>query len=424
MFFSDFFGIILLKLGDLMKIVVIGGGASGLVSAIFSKTKNNEVIILERNNNCGKKILITGNGKCNYWNSDQNISHYHSDNIAELKKIITPELNNEVLKFFEKIGIVPKIKNGYYYPTSNQATSIQTALILEAKLKGVIINNNEYVKNIIKKNNKYYIETEQNNYIADKVIVATGSKAVPKTGSDGNGYDLAIHLGHSVIKPLPALVQLNGIGNYFKEWAGVKQDVKVTLLENNSKIKEEYGEINLTDYGLSGICVMQLSGIIARGIDNGKEEIIEINFMPWINENSEFIKWMDNRNKLVLNRNITELLDGVLNYKLVNLIIKKSGIKQNERWTNLSKDLKFALANNIISFKQKIISTNSFDKAQVCSGGIPLSEINIDTMESKYNKNLYFVGEVLDVVGDCGGYNLGFAWISGIIAGKTISKEE
>ena len=133
---------------------------------------------------------------------------------------------------------------------------------------------------------------------------------------------------------------------------------------------------------------------------------------------------MDNRNKLVLNRNITELLDGVLNYKLVNLIIKKSGIKQNERWTNLSKDLKFALANNIISFKQKIISTNSFDKAQVCSGGIPLSEINIDTMESKYNKNLYFVGEVLDVVGDCGGYNLGFAWISGIIAGKTISKEE
>lgn len=407
-----------------MKIVVIGGGASGLVSAIFSKTSKNEVIILERNNNCGKKILITGNGKCNYWNSDQSINHYHSTNFECLKELFTPKINNEVLNFFEKIGIVPKIKNRYYYPTSNQATSIQTALILEAKLKGIIINNNEYVKNITKKSNKYYIETEKNNYVADKVIIATGSKAVPKTGSDGSGYDFAIKLGHSIIKPLPALVQLNGIGNYFKEWAGVKQDVKVTLIENNFKLREEYGEINLTDYGLSGICVMQLSDQVAKGLDCGKDETVEINFMPWIINESDFIKWMDNRNKQVINRSVTELLDGVLNYKLVNLFIKKSKIKQDEKWENLSPNLKKILASYIICFKQKIISTNSFDKAQICSGGVPINEININTMESKISNNLYFVGEVLDVNGDCGGYNLGFAWISGIIAGKAISKEE
>ena len=407
-----------------MKIVVIGGGASGLVSAIFSKTSKNEVIILERNNNCGKKILITGNGKCNYWNSDQSINHYHSTNFECLKELFTQKINNEVLNFFERIGIVPKIKNGYYYPTSNQATSIQTALILEAKLKGIIINNNEYVKNITKKSNKYYIETEKNNYVADKVIIATGSKAVPKTGSDGSGYDFAIKLGHSIIKPLPALVQLNGIGNYFKEWAGVKQDVKVTLIENNFKLREEYGEINLTDYGLSGICVMQLSDQVAKGLDCGKDETVEINFMPWIINESDFIKWMDNRNKQVINRSVTELLDGVLNYKLVNLFIKKSKIKQDEKWENLSPNSKKILASYIICFKQKIISTNSFDKAQICSGGVPINEININTMESKISNNLYFVGEVLDVNGDCGGYNLGFAWISGIIAGKAISKEE
>lgn len=407
-----------------MKIVVIGGGASGLVSAIFSKTSKNEVIILERNNNCGKKILITGNGKCNYWNSDQSINHYHSTNFECLKELFTQKINNEVLNFFERIGIVPKIKNGYYYPTSNQATSIQTALILEAKLKGIIINNNEYVQNITKKSNKYYIETEKNNYVADKVIIATGSKAVPKTGSDGSGYDFAIKLGHSIIKPLPALVQLNGIGNYFKEWAGVKQDVKVTLIENNFKLREEYGEINLTDYGLSGICVMQLSDQVAKGLDCGKDETVEINFMPWIINESDFIKWMDNRNKQVINRSVTELLDGVLNYKLVNLFIKKSKIKQDEKWENLSPNLKKILASYIICFKQKIISTNSFDKAQICSGGVPINEININTMESKISNNLYFVGEVLDVNGDCGGYNLGFAWISGIIAGKAISKEE
>lgn len=407
-----------------MKIVVIGGGASGLVSAIFSKTSKNEVIILERNNNCGKKILITGNGKCNYWNSDQSINHYHSTNFECLKELFTQKINNEVLNFFERIGIVPKIKNGYYYPTSNQATSIQTALILEAKLKGIIINNNEYVQNITKKSNKYYIETEKNNYVADKVIIATGSKAVPKTGSDGSGYDFAIKLGHSIIKPLPALVQLNGIGNYFKEWAGVKQDVKVTLIENNFKLREEYGEINLTDYGLSGICVMQLSDQVAKGLDCGKDETVEINFMPWIINESDFIKWMDNRNKQVINRSVTELLDGVLNYKLVNLFIKKSKIKQDEKWENLSPNSKKILASYIICFKQKIISTNSFDKAQICSGGVPINEININTMESKISNNLYFVGEVLDVNGDCGGYNLGFAWISGIIAGKAISKEE
>lgn len=407
-----------------MKIIVIGGGASGLTAAIFSKTDKNEVIVLERNNVCGKKILVTGNGKCNYWNNDQNINHYHSTNAECLKNIITSKIGDDVLNFFSKIGIVPKVKNGYYYPLSKQATSIQTSLILEAKLRGVTIKNNEFVKEIVKKNDKYYIKTETNNYIADKLVIATGSKAVPKTGSDGNGYELANHLGHTIVKPLPALVQLNGIGNYFKEWAGVKQDVKVTLLENNIKLREEYGEINLTDYGLSGICVMQLSGSIARGIDSGKEEVVEINFLPWIENEKNFIEWMDNRNKLVLNRTITELLDGVLNYKLVNLFIKKSKIKQDDKWQKISIELKKNLASNIISFKQKIISTNSFDKAQVCSGGVPLSEINVNTMESKNNKNLYFTGEILDVDGDCGGYNLGFAWMSALIAGKAISKEE
>ena len=292
-----------------MKIIVIGGGASGLTAAIFSKTDKNEVIVLERNNVCGKKILVTGNGKCNYWNTDQNINHYHSTNAEYLKNIITPKIGDDVLNFFSKIGIVPKVKNGYYYTLSNQATSIQTSLILEAKLRGVTIKNNEFVKEIVKKNDKYYIKTEINNYIADKLVIATGSKAVPKTGSDGNGYELANHLGHTIVKPLPALVQLNGVGNYFKEWAGVKQDVKVTLLENNIKLREEYGEINLTDYGLSGICVMQLSGSIARGIDSGKEEVVEINFLPWIENEENFIEWMDNRNKLVLNRTITQLID-------------------------------------------------------------------------------------------------------------------
>ncbi len=405
-----------------MKVIVIGGGASGLVSAIFAAKGGSEVIILERNNTCGKKILSTGNGKCNYWNSNYNLQNYHSMNKEFLPQIITTKLQDEVKIFFESIGIVPKIKNGYYYPYSNQATSVQTALILEAKLSGVTIENNIYVEDIIKQENKYYIKTNNREYFADKVIIATGSKAAPKTGSDGNGYELVKRLGHSIIKPLPALVQLRGNNNYFKQWAGIKQDVKVSLLENDVFIKKEKGEIILTDYGLSGICIMQLSGAIARGLDSGNKETVIINFVPWIGDTpQEFIKWMDNRSKKVLNRNITELLDGILNYKLVNLLMKQSNIKKETKWLKLNEQFKLTLAQNIIAFRQEIVSTNSFDKAQVCSGGVPLSEIDPRTMESKKSKGLYIIGELLDVDGDCGGYNLGFAWISGILAGKYIA---
>lgn len=407
-----------------MRIIVVGGGAAGLVSAIFSANQKNDVTILEKNNICGKKILATGNGKCNYWNADQDIKHYHSSNYELLDEIITPEIKDKVLSFFDSIGIVPKIKNGYYYPYSNQATSIQTALILQAKLLGIKIETGVLVENIVKKDNQYSIVTNNKTYFADKVILATGSKAAPKTGSDGLGYELAKRFGHNIIKPLPALVQLNCKGNYFNDWSGVKQDVKVSLIENDKIIKEEFGEIVLTDYGLSGICVMQLSGMIARGLELNRKETIMINFMPWLtNDVKEFILWMDERSNKVLSRNVTELLDGVLNYKLVNLLIKKSKVKPNNNWHDLDNNSKLYLANNIIAFKQEVVSTNSFDKAQVCSGGIPLSEINIKTMESLKSKGLYIVGELLDVDGDCGGYNLSFAWISGILAGSNISKE-
>ena len=408
-----------------MKVIVVGGGASGLVSAIFASMNGNEVVILERNSFCGKKILVTGNGKCNYWNCDQDLNHYHSSNPEILDKIITTEIKDKVLAFFDMLGIIPKIKNGYYYPYSNQATSIQTSLILQVQLLGAKIENNVYVKSIIKKQNQYIIQTDNGDFFADKVIIATGSKASPKTGSDGNGYDLITSLGHSIIKPLPALVQLIGEGNYFKEWTGIRQDVCVRLIEDGIFIKEEIGEISLTDYGLSGICVMQLSGIIAKGLEVGKSECVLINFVPWLTSNeSEFIEWMDIRNTKVKNRNVRQLLDGILNYKLVNLIVKKSKIDENGRWQDLDINSKLLLAKNIVSFEQKIVSTHTFDKAQVCSGGVPLTEINSYTMESLKSKGLYIVGELLDVDGDCGGYNLGFAWISGILAGTSIIKGE
>lgn len=398
------------------KILIIGAGASGLVASIYAKEKNNEVILLERNNECAKKILVTGNGRCNYYNENQDLKHYNSDNNELLSQIINEENITEILNFFNKIGIVPKIKNGYYYPYSNQATSIKNALINEAKRKKVNIINNTYVEKIIKENDKYKVITNNETYIVDSLIIATGSKAFPKTGSDGNGYELVRKLNHALIEPTPALTGLRGKEKYFKEWQGIRSDVKISLYNNEKLIKEEEGEIQLTDYGISGICTFNLSRHANKLLSKNVKPYVIINFLPILENNKE--KWFDERNKTMQNRTIDELLDGILNYKLTNVILKILNIKKDTKYSELTQYQKNELIEKITNFKLEITGSNSFDISQVCMGGVPLTEINTKTMESKINKNIFIVGELLDVDGECGGYNLTFAWITGMLAGK------
>ena len=409
----------------MQEIVIIGGGASGLVAAITAARKGKKVTILEKNNIIGKKILVTGNGRCNYFNQDQNIEHYRSQNPELLEKIITKSNLEKVLQFFEEIGIEPKIKNGYYYPYSNQAVSIQNALITEINNLDIEIKNEIEVKEIKKQNNKFVITTNEQNITADKVIIATGSKSAPKTGSDGIGYEICKKFGHTIIKPLPALVQLKGNEKYFKEWNGIRADVTISLYENNKQIAHETGEIQLTDYGISGICVMNLSGRVARGLYNGKKEYVKINFLEGLNIKTleQFVEFMNKRNNTMKNRTISELLEGIINYKLVNVLLKKSKMTNTLKWNQLSDEQKLELAKNIVELKLDITDTNSFDKSQVCSGGVPLNEIDTNTMESQKTKGLYIIGELLDCDGDCGGYNLTWAWITGMIAGNYVGED-
>ena len=397
-----------------MNIVIVGAGASGITAAIYaSYNKNNNITLIERNNVLGKKILATGNGKCNYYNSDQNLNHYHSNNNDLIKEIINNKNLKQVEDFFNYLGIIPKIKNGYYYPFSNQATTIRNALVNELNKSNIKILDNEKVTSIKKENNKFIIKTENKSLEADKVIISTGSYASPKTGSDGMGYKFLKEFNHTIIKPLPALVQLKANASFLKEWSGIRTDIKASLFINDEFIKSEEGEIQLTNYGISGICIFNLSRFVSRSLNENKQVKINLNFLPMINNIEETLSNLNKSNKTIKN-----LLDGILNSKLVDIIIKISSINPNKKYTELSQKELTNLINNLTNLSLDITGTNSFDECQVTTGGIPLTEINLSTMESKKEKGLYITGELLDVDGDCGGYNLTFAWITGILAGS------
>jgi len=394
------------------KVVVIGAGASGIIAALTATLKN-EVILIDGNDKCGKKILVTGNGKCNYWNEDINIDKYFTSNNKKLEQIL--ENKEEVLNYLYNIGIYPKVKNGYYYPASNTSSSIREIFDKELKRCNVKTLYNTRVLNIEKNNDKYLIITNDEKIICDKVVIATGSKASSKTGSDGWAYDILKKFSHKINPILPALVSLNTCEN-IKEWAGVRVDAKLSLIVNNKLLKEESGELQLTENGISGICTFNLSSLVSRTLYNKDSVVMNINFMPSIDN---FYEFFNKRNNEINNRTIGELLESIINYKLLNVILKRSKLNEDCYWEKLNDTEKENLINNITKFEISINSTNSFDKAQVCTGGIPLDEIS-DNMESIYNNNMFIVGELLDVDGLCGGFNLAFAFITGYIAGKNV----
>ena len=400
-----------------MKIIVIGGGASGIVASIFAKRDNNEVIVLEKNSKCLKKLLITGNGKCNYFNDDFSIEHYCSNNIDFLSSFINDSNKKMVLDFMSSIGIVPRIKNGYYYPYSNQSYTVFNALLKEAFLRGININYDVKVLNIVKNGNGFIVCTNNGDYSCDKVIVSTGGKSYPKTGSEGDGYFFGEKLGHSIVPLYPSLVGLVSNNRYLKDLSGVRCDAFVSLYIDNLLIKSQIGEVQFTDYGLSGICIFNLSNVI-NNFDSNIE--VCVNFLDGVvSDYSSFISLFDSRNNSIKGRTLVELLEGYLNYKIVNVILKYCDISFDSLWGDIDDVSRKKLYNSLVSFKFSIIDTKGYDMAQVTSGGVSFSEIDCG-FQSKIVPGLYFTGEVLDVVGDCGGYNLGFAFLSGMIAGKSV----
>ena len=408
------------------KIVIIGGGISGFTSAIIAKTNNNEVIILEGQDKPLKKLLITGNGKCNYFNEEFIFSKYHSFNEELLKNIISLENKNKILTFFKSIGIIPRIKENYYYPYSNQAISVKNSFLKEIENKNIKLKLNSYVKDIKKENDKFLVYYNNNVLVCDELIISTGGKSYPKTGSDGSGYNLSKKLGHTINKTLPALVGLKCKEPFLKKLNGVRSNATVSLFINNKLIKSETGEVQFTNYGLSGICIFNLSSIASRSISDNKKVKISINFLDKlkIKNKKSFQRFILSSEYNFKKEKVSYFLDNLLNYKLTNVILEKTKIERNKLVSKLSDNEINMLFENLFSFTINIIDTNNFESAQITSGGVSLYEINPLTFESKIVSNLYLTGEVLDIDGDCGGYNISFAVLSGILAGESVKKND
>lgn len=408
------------------KIVIIGGGISGFTSAINAKTNNNEVIILEGQDKPLKKLLITGNGKCNYFNEEFIFSKYHSFNEELLKNIISLENKNKILAFFKSIGIIPRIKENYYYPYSNQAISVKNSFLKEIENKNIKLKLNSYVKDIKKENDKFLVYYNDDVLVCDELIISTGGKSYPKTGSDGSGYNLSKKLGHTINKTLPALVGLKCKEPFLKKLNGVRSNATVSLFVNDKLIKSEIGEVQFTNYGLSGICIFNLSSIASRSISENKKVKISINFLDKlkIKNKKSFQEFILSSEYNFKKEKVSYFLDNLLNYKLTNVILEKTKIERNKLVSKLSDNEINMLFENLFSFTMNIIDTNNFESAQITSGGVSLYEINPLTFESKIVSNLYLTGEVLDIDGDCGGYNIAFAVLSGILAGESVKKND
>lgn len=399
--------------------IIVGAGASGLVAGISAARKGSSVLIIEQKDKAGKKIFATGNGKCNFTNKYQSIDCYRCDDSTFVTRVLSNFDMKDTLDFFEGLGIYPKERNGYIYPNSEQSASIVSVLMMECERLNIDIVYNEKVIKISRPD--FTITTinsdkKEKSYYSYKLILATGGKASPKLGSDGSGYKLAERFGHKINKPLPALVSLKSPDKFCKTVSGVRTPAKVTAYADTKFLSDEEGEIIFTNYGISGIPIMQLSRFVAKALDSDKDVYLELDFIPDRSKEKifEILKLRCNHSS----KNLEQMLVGMFNHKLNYVMIKKAKLDLGLHMNKIKDSDLMKLTEEIKKFRIRINDTNTFDFAQVTSGGVSTYEINPITMESNLKNNLYITGELIDVDGTCGGYNLQWAWSTGYIAGN------
>lgn len=404
------------------NVYIIGGGPAGMMAAITAANEGARVTILEHNDRIGKKILSTGNGRCNFSNAEQKPEYYRSDEAEFPWKVIQKYPAKETALFFQTLGIMIKEKHGGLYPFSEQAAAVLDLLRMEIERLQIEVITNAHIKEIVKQKKGIRIlaqfhGTEEKRYLADAVVISTGSKAAAKLGSDGSGYPLAKMLGHHIVPVVPALVQLRCAESYFKSLAGIRLHGTVRLYVEDRVCGADTGEIQLTDYGISGIPVFQISRFAARGLYDKKNVRAVLDLLPDLSE-EDLVQFLQNRKTMRPAKEMEQFFTGIFNKKLIPVLLKNAGVPLHQMAGDLSEKEIIRLARQIKHWEVTVIATNPFEQAQVCAGGVDTKEICPDTMESRIVKGVYFAGEIVDVDGICGGYNLQWAWSSGYLAGK------
>jgi len=393
--------------------IIIGAGASGLISAICLARKGETVLLLEKNRVVGKKLLATGNGRCNISNKNIDSLRFHSSNISFIKESIKDFDFDKIESFFNSIGIILiELKDGKVYPMSLKASSVVDILEYEVKALGVKICCETLVKEITKENDKFIVKTDDVTYKSKKLIIATGLEASSQLGGSSFGLDIASSFNHPIIPTLPSLVQLCSKEDYLKYLVGVKQEALVSLTANGEFISQIRGDVLFTKYGVSGLAVLDISREVSLRLNNYEYCLLNIDLMPDINKN-QLVQLLSSRLDNKSDKPILLWLEGFINKKLAKVIIDKSKI-ESKILKNLNKKDINKIVYIIKNLSLEIDSTKGFDGAEVSAGGVDTKYINPKNMSSLLVDNLYFTGEILDVDGDRGGYNLHFAWLSGI----------
>lgn len=403
-------------------IIVIGGGASGILTAIIAKDRGLDVAILEGTDRIGKKILTTGNGRCNITNSKISDENFHCSNNLFFKSTINKFSNKDTLDFFYSLGLPTiELEDGKIYPLSLQASSVVDTFRMALNEREIPLYTNSKVKTIKTNGNIFSLITNSNETFSCKqVVLSCGGSSSPNTGSDGSGMHLAKNLGHNIITPVPGLVQLKLNHNRLKALSGIKFNGNCTAYVNNKPITSRYGEILFTDYGISGPPILQISSVLSRHIYNKENVCIEVDFIPDTNK-SDLKTFFENHWGMFNYRSVVDSLTGILNKKLIPVILKEARIVDiHKPCLDLTWEEKSSFLSLLKNWRFEVYDTNSFKNSQVTCGGVNTKNVDPDTLESKLVPNLYFTGEILDVDGMCGGFNLQWAWSSAYVVATSL----
>lgn len=403
-------------------VVVVGGGAAGLCAAVYLKQNNPNlcVRILESTTRVGKKLALTGNGRCNITNKNIEISRYHGEDVSFCEYALCKYDRVFCEDFFEKIGVSFVFEGDKAYPASLQAASVVDCLRFACDNWGVITHTEAKVSKITLSGGNYKLSCGNINFLARRVIIATGLlSGGDRLGCDGSMLEFLKKSGFETVETSPAIVQLKTVTDIVKQLKGIKTNALVTLKKDGKKVRQEFGEVLFCDYGLSGPPILQVSREVSR---NGGQSEISLDIMPDFTFDGLFDK-LSERQKRLSYLNLDEFLTGFLNKRLGQVILKNCGLKLSDSVSTLDKKALCKVAENIKNFNFKVISSNGFLNSQVTAGGLKTSGFCDKTMMSKASRGLYAAGEILDIDGDCGGFNLQWAWSSAFCAADAILKE-